>query len=218
MDLAAYLSFCFVMSFTPGPNNLMSLAQSRERTFRGALPFLLGLHVSLFSMCTVIYLFIHALEDILPLIMVGTSPAHLGSSLSCVSDGAPFHEKRKEKDKDHRFQTALFLRLAPELDQCQSRSLYDGGLYVFSASRWRRPCLDLSSRHGHEPYVQCRQFYLGPRRLPLGSLFQGSRKACFFDDCVLASLFCRKDPFPQSLLGLGTFVNGCKTSAEDPSG
>lgn len=39
MDLAAYLSFCFVMSFTPGPNNLMSLAQSRERTFRGALPF-----------------------------------------------------------------------------------------------------------------------------------------------------------------------------------
>lgn len=67
MDLAAYLSFCFVMSFTPGPNNLMSLAQSRERTFRGALPFLLGLHVSLFSMCTVIYLFIHALEDILPL-------------------------------------------------------------------------------------------------------------------------------------------------------
>lgn len=39
MDLAAYLSYCFVMSFTPGPNNLMSLAQSRERTFRGALPF-----------------------------------------------------------------------------------------------------------------------------------------------------------------------------------
>ena len=67
MDLAAYLSYCFVMRFTPGPNNLMSLAQSRERTFRGALPFLLGLHVSLFSMCTVIYLFIHALEDILPL-------------------------------------------------------------------------------------------------------------------------------------------------------
>ena len=59
MDLAAYLSYCFVMRFTPGPNNLMSLAQSRERTFRGALPFLLGLHVSLFSMCTVIYLFIH---------------------------------------------------------------------------------------------------------------------------------------------------------------
>lgn len=28
---------------------------------------MLGLHVSLFSMCTVIYLFIHALEDILPL-------------------------------------------------------------------------------------------------------------------------------------------------------
>ena len=39
MDLAAYLSYCFVMRFTPGPNNLMSLAQSRERTFRGALPF-----------------------------------------------------------------------------------------------------------------------------------------------------------------------------------
>ena len=98
MDLAAYLSYCFVMRFTPGPNNLMSLAQSRERTFRGALPFLLGLHVSLFSMCTVIYLFIHALEDILPLM---DPPAHLGSPLSCVSDGAPFHEKRREKDKDH---------------------------------------------------------------------------------------------------------------------
>lgn len=39
MDLAAYLSFCFVMSFTPGPNNLMSLAQSRERTFEAPCLF-----------------------------------------------------------------------------------------------------------------------------------------------------------------------------------
>ena len=106
MDLAAYLSFCFVMSFTPGPNNLMSLAQSRERTFRGALPFLLGLHVSLFSMCTVIYLFIHALEDILPLMDL---PLRILGALYLVYLTVRlFHEKRKEKDKDHRFQTALF--------------------------------------------------------------------------------------------------------------
>lgn len=145
-------------------------------------------------MCTVIYLFIHALEDILPLMDL---PLRILGALYLVYLTVRLFMKTEGKRQRPLIPNGSFLRLAPELDQCQSRSLHDGGLYVFSASRWRRPCLDLSSRHGHEPYVQCSQFYLGPRRLPLGPLLQGSRKACLFDDCVLASLFCRKDPFPS---------------------
>lgn len=111
MDLAAYLSFCFVMSFTPGPNNLMSLAQSRERTFRGALPFLLGLHVSLFSMCTFIYLFIHALEDVLPLvdlplrILGAVYLVYLTMRLFMKNGG----EKKKAIDSKRLFFSALLL-------------------------------------------------------------------------------------------------------------
>ena len=213
MDLAAYLSYCFVMRFTPGPNNLMSLAQSRERTFRGALPFLLGLHVSLFSMCTVIYLFIHALEDILPLmdlplrILGALYLVYLTVRLFMKNGG----KKTKTIDSKRLFFSALLLNWT----NVKVALFMMVGYTSFLLPGGGGP---VSSRHGHEPYVQCSQFYLGPRRLPLGPLLQGSRKACLFDDCVLASLFCRKDPFPQSLLGLGTFVNGCKTSAEDPSG
>ena len=66
LDFAAYLSFCFAMSFTPGPNNLMAMALSRKLGFRGVLPFLVGLHVSLFTVCTLTFLFIQSLQAVMP--------------------------------------------------------------------------------------------------------------------------------------------------------
>ena len=54
------------MSFTPGPNNLMAMALSRKLGFRGVLPFLVGLHVSLFTVCTLTFLFIQSLQAVMP--------------------------------------------------------------------------------------------------------------------------------------------------------
>jgi cysteine/O-acetylserine efflux protein len=70
VDFFAYLSFCFAMSFTPGPNNLMSMALSRKLGFRNTVPFLAGLHLSLFTVCTLTFLFIRSLMAIMPHIEV----------------------------------------------------------------------------------------------------------------------------------------------------
>lgn len=66
MELVAFLSYTFVMAFTPGPNNLMALSESRRLGFRGAAPLLWGLFVSFFILNGIIYCFIHSLQAALP--------------------------------------------------------------------------------------------------------------------------------------------------------
>lgn len=66
MELIAFLSYTFVMSFTPGPNNLMALSESRRMGFCGAAPLLWGLFVSFFILNAIIYSCIHSLQAALP--------------------------------------------------------------------------------------------------------------------------------------------------------
>ena len=70
MELFAFFSYTFVMAFTPGPNNLMAMSESRRAGFRGAAPFLWGLFVSFFILNGVIYGCIHSLQSVLPLIEI----------------------------------------------------------------------------------------------------------------------------------------------------
>lgn len=70
MELAAFLSFVATMSFTPGPNNLMALSQSRRLGFFGALPFLAGLFISFFIIDALVVLCLQSLQGILPRIEV----------------------------------------------------------------------------------------------------------------------------------------------------
>ena len=60
-ELAAFLVYCIGMSFTPGPNNLMSLSVSQKVGFKQAAPFLWGLFFSFFIIDgALIFLFCHA--------------------------------------------------------------------------------------------------------------------------------------------------------------
>ena len=70
MELIAFLSYTFVMAFTPGPNNLMAMSESRHLGFRGAAPLLWGLFVSFFILNGVIYGCIHSLQAALPWIEI----------------------------------------------------------------------------------------------------------------------------------------------------
>ena len=56
-ELAAFLVYCIGMSFTPGPNNLMSLSVSQKVGFKQAAPFLWGLF-SVFSLLTAPLIFV----------------------------------------------------------------------------------------------------------------------------------------------------------------
>lgn len=55
-ELLPLLSYCFVMSATPGPNNVMLATTGASFGYRGALPVILGIQVGLFVqtllMCT----------------------------------------------------------------------------------------------------------------------------------------------------------------------
>lgn len=47
-ELLPLLSYCFVMSATPGPNNVMLATTGASFGYRGALPAILGIQVGLF--------------------------------------------------------------------------------------------------------------------------------------------------------------------------
>lgn len=47
-DLPALISYCFVMSVTPGPNNVMLAATGANFGYRAALPAILGIQVGIF--------------------------------------------------------------------------------------------------------------------------------------------------------------------------
>ena len=55
-ELTAFLVYCIGMSFTPGPNNLMSLSVSQKVGFKRAVPFLWGLFFSFFIINGATYL------------------------------------------------------------------------------------------------------------------------------------------------------------------
>ncbi len=66
MELAAFLSFTFAMSFTPGPNNLMALSESRRLGFRGAVPLLWGLFFSFFILNAVSFNCMYSIRAAMP--------------------------------------------------------------------------------------------------------------------------------------------------------
>lgn len=65
-ELAAFLVYCIGMSFTPGPNNLMSLSVSQKVGFKRAVPFLWGLFFSFFIINGAAYLCSSTLQELIP--------------------------------------------------------------------------------------------------------------------------------------------------------
>lgn len=65
-ELAAFLVYCIGMSFTPGPNNLMSLSVSQKVGFKQAAPFLWGLFFSFFIIDGAAYFCSATLQELIP--------------------------------------------------------------------------------------------------------------------------------------------------------
>lgn len=65
-ELTAFLVYCIGMSFTPGPNNLMSLSVSQKVGFKRAVPFLWGLFFSFFIINGAAYLCSSTLQELIP--------------------------------------------------------------------------------------------------------------------------------------------------------
>ena len=65
-NLLAFFVYCLAMSFTPGPNNLMSMSVSKKVGFYRSFPFLWGLFFSFFLISAAIYFFSATVQALLP--------------------------------------------------------------------------------------------------------------------------------------------------------
>lgn len=66
MDTLPFFLYVIIMAITPGPNNLMSLAESSHLGLRRSVPFLYGLFVSFFILDIVALCLSKLLLDTLP--------------------------------------------------------------------------------------------------------------------------------------------------------
>ncbi|AKI97687.1 LysE family transporter [Kosmotoga pacifica] len=64
--LFPFLAYVFTMTFTPGPNNIMSMANANRFGYRKTLNFLLGVVSGFFTILLLSGLFNLALENIMP--------------------------------------------------------------------------------------------------------------------------------------------------------
>ncbi|GAA3623135.1 cysteine/O-acetylserine transporter [Secundilactobacillus similis DSM 23365 = JCM 2765] len=69
--MLGFFSYSLTMAITPGPNNIMAMQESRQRGFRGALPFLGGLLVSFFILDSFCFAFTHLLSALSPKALIG---------------------------------------------------------------------------------------------------------------------------------------------------
>ncbi|QAS70548.1 LysE family transporter [Oenococcus sicerae] len=59
-----FFPYSIIMAITPGPKYLMALQESRQRGFRGSMPFLYGLFVSFFILDFLAFFFTDFLKPI----------------------------------------------------------------------------------------------------------------------------------------------------------
>lgn len=67
-DVFAFVSFVFLTSFTPGPNNIMSMSNAARHGFRRSVPFTLGVAVGFFLVIGLSIAFTIALYAAIPTI------------------------------------------------------------------------------------------------------------------------------------------------------
>lgn len=113
MELLAFLSYTWIMSITPGPNNLMALAESRRAGFRGAAPFLWGLFVSFFIVNGIVYGSLQFLQEGLPWIegplkLIGSAYiAYLAYAMVRPAAG----RAQKDSGKERQFLAGMVLNM-----------------------------------------------------------------------------------------------------------
>ena len=65
-NVAVFLSYVFVTTFTPGPNNIMSMSYASRNGFKKTLPFIIGVCVGFLILMSLCNVFSVALYNIIP--------------------------------------------------------------------------------------------------------------------------------------------------------
>ncbi|WP_100487799.1 LysE family transporter [Sporolactobacillus pectinivorans] len=68
MNYSAFLTYVIILTFTPGPNNLMSMEEGKRVGFRKSLQFVSGIFVSFLMLAIVTLIFTDSLKDYVPAI------------------------------------------------------------------------------------------------------------------------------------------------------
>lgn len=66
MNLSAFLSYAFITSFTPGPNNIMSMTNATKYGLKKSLPFNVGVFIGFFLIMIVCSFFSITLYNLIP--------------------------------------------------------------------------------------------------------------------------------------------------------
>ncbi len=103
-NLGAFLSYAVVVTFTPGPNNIMSMASSSKHGYRKTLNFMFGVSSGFFLIMILATYFNLLLENILPNI---TSVMRIIGMLymlylafKIMNIPLPFQKKKKTKSRN----------------------------------------------------------------------------------------------------------------------
>lgn len=108
--MIGFFSYSLTMAITPGPNNIMAMQESRQRGFRGALPFLGGLLVSFFILDSLCFGFTHVLSTLSPWALVGLrTVGSLYLTYLMVSLFRPAKTAPKDQPGRRRFWAAMLL-------------------------------------------------------------------------------------------------------------
>lgn len=65
-NLSAFLSYVFISTFTPGPNNIMSMSNATKYGFKKSLPFNIGVFVGFFVIMLLCSFFSITLFNLMP--------------------------------------------------------------------------------------------------------------------------------------------------------
>lgn len=112
MPVIPFLSYVIVTSFTPGPNNIMSLDSARRLGLRKAFPFLLGVTAGCFAIMLLACYFNLALYHFLPRVKIWMNV--LGSLYMLYLAIKIAKSKPSSKNNDHNegysFKSGLLLQ------------------------------------------------------------------------------------------------------------
>lgn len=65
-NAAAFFTYIFLMAYTPGPNNIMSMSNASEKGFKKSFPFNLGIFFGFIAVMSLCMLFSSALYAFIP--------------------------------------------------------------------------------------------------------------------------------------------------------
>ena len=111
-NVAVFLSYVLVTTFTPGPNNIMSMSNASRNGFKKTLPFVIGVCIGFLILMSLCNIFSVALYNIIPSIkpfMNFIGAAYILFLAWKTFTSKPVEEKKTD-DRTNKFLTGIILQ------------------------------------------------------------------------------------------------------------